>query len=79
MGRDPIAINSNYYCLDQGGWVPTGVQTARASGFLTSMLIFKKLMETEKLDPLVIRKTIPLCMFQYQRMFGTARYSFEFI
>jgi len=73
MGRDPIAINSNYYCLDQGGWVPTKVQSARAAGFLTSLLIFKKLMETEKLEPLVIRKTIPLCMFQYQRMFNAAR------
>lgn len=73
MGRDPIAINSNYYCLDQGGWIPTRVQSARAAGILTSMLIFKRLMETEKLEPLVIRKTIPLCMFQYQRMFGTSR------
>ena len=73
MGRDPIAINSNYYCLDQEGWVPTRVQSARAAGFLASMLIFKKLMETEKLEPLVIRKTIPLCMYQYQRMFNTAR------
>jgi len=73
MGRDPIAINSNYYCLDQGGWVPTHVQSARAAGFVSSMLIFKRLIDTEKLEPLLIRKTIPLCMFQYQRMFNTAR------
>ncbi|XP_057315865.1 carnitine O-palmitoyltransferase 1, liver isoform-like [Hydractinia symbiolongicarpus] len=73
MGRDPISINSNYYCLDQGNWVPTPIQTSRAAGITCLMLIFKNLLDTEKLDPLVIRKTIPLCMWQYQRMFGTAR------
>lgn len=73
MGREPIAINSNYYCLDQGGWIPTKSQTARAAGFTCLIMSFKKLLDTEKLDPLVIRKTIPLCMWQYQNMFGTAR------
>ena len=73
MGRDPISINSNYYVLDQGGWVPTRIQTARAAGFSSLMLIFKHLLQTEQLEPLVIRKTIPLCMDQYQRMFGTSR------
>ncbi|XP_002154641.1 carnitine O-palmitoyltransferase 1, liver isoform [Hydra vulgaris] len=73
MGRDPIAINSNYYCLDQGGWIPTRIQTARAAGFTCLLLDFKRLIETEKLEPLAIRNTIPLCMIQYLRMFGTTR------
>jgi len=73
MGRDPIAINSNYYGMDQGGWVPTRIQTSRAAGITSLMLLFKKLIDSEELDPLVIRKTIPLCMAQYQRMFATAR------
>jgi len=73
MGRDPISINSNYYILDQGNWVPTKKQTARAAGFTSLALLFKSLMDREQLEPLVIRNTIPLCMWQYQRMFATAR------
>lgn len=73
MGRDPISINSNYYGLDQGCWVPTNVQSARAAGVTCLMLIFQKLVDTEHLRPIVIRKTIPLCMWQYQRMFGSTR------
>jgi len=73
MGRDPISINSNYYVLDQGGWVPTKIQTSRAAGITSLILLFKKLIDTEHLDPLVIRKTIPLCMAQYSRMFSTSR------
>eukprot|EP00794_Sanderia_malayensis_P019509 gene19509-21438_t len=73
MGRSPITINSNYYCLDQSGWVPTKVQTSRAAGVLFFLLEFKKQVEHEELEPLVIRDTIPLCMWQYERMFGTVR------
>ena len=29
MGRDPISINSNYYCFDHAFWNPTNVQTSR--------------------------------------------------
>ena len=74
MGREPIAINSNYYILDQGGWRPTNVQSARAAGITSLFLAFKQMMETEQLEPLVIRYTIPLCMAQYSRMFGCSRY-----
>ena len=77
MGRDPIAINSNYYVMDQGVWVPTSIQTARAAGVTSLILLFKKQLESEQLDPLLIRKTIPLCMHQYQRLFGSSRYVFH--
>lgn len=30
-GRSPIAVNSNYYCLDSGRSCPTPVQEARAA------------------------------------------------
>lgn len=73
MARDPIAINSNYYVLDQGVWCPTNKQTARAAGFTAMVMLFKEVLDSEKLEPLVIRNTIPLCMQQYARMFSTAR------
>eukprot|EP00795_Rhopilema_esculentum_P003730 gene3730-15005_t len=73
MGRSPITINSNYYCLDQSGWTPSRLQTSRAAGILFFLLEFKRQIETEELEPLVIRDTIPLCMWQYERTFGTSR------
>lgn len=33
-------------------------------------------IETEDLEPLLIRKTIPICMWQYERTFKTTRYLF---
>ena len=63
--------------MDQGGWVPTKIQTARAAGFTCLCMSFKKLLDTEKLDPLVIRKTIPLCMWQYQNIFATSRFVYN--
>lgn len=34
---------------------------------------FKRLIDHERLDPMLIRGTVPLCMAQYRRMFGTTR------
>jgi len=36
-------------------------------------------IETEDLEPLLIRKTIPICMSQYERTFKTTRYLYLFI
>ena len=57
----------------QGNWVPTHKQTARAAGFTSIVMLFKSVLDSEKLEPLVIRNTIPLCMQQYARMFSSAR------
>jgi len=71
-GRTPIMINSNYYVLDSK-FRPTLSQTARAGRLVHHMLVFKDLIEEETLEPMRIRGLIPLCMEQYQRMFGTCR------
>ena len=34
----------------------------------------KRAIDREELPPLVIRNTIPVCMGQYERVFGTTRY-----
>ncbi|CAH1790020.1 unnamed protein product [Owenia fusiformis] len=73
MGRSPIAINSNYYILDESYWQPTHKQVSRAAGVCYQYHSFKRLCDREELLPLVIRNTIPLCMAQYERMFSTVR------
>lgn len=73
MSRDPIAISSNYYIHDQINWTPTKRQVSRAAGITTIIMQFKALLDYEELEPLRIRNTIPLCMWQYERMFSTAR------
>jgi len=71
-GRSPIMINSNYYVLD-GKYRPTTNQLERAANICNGFLRFKDLIESETLEPMVIRNLIPLCMSQYRRMFGTSR------
>lgn len=72
MGRLPLPNNSNYYCLDQN-WHPTLNQASRAATMCYFFLKYYQEIETEKLEPLLIRKTIPICMWQYERTFKTTR------
>ncbi|XP_048580409.1 carnitine O-palmitoyltransferase 1, liver isoform-like isoform X1 [Nematostella vectensis] len=72
MGRSPLPINSNYYCLDQG-WYPTREQPSRAAVITYFFLKYHQELETEQLRPLLIRNTIPTCMAQYERTFKTVR------
>lgn len=73
-GRSSIAINSNYYVLDSGRWQPTYVQEARAGGVIYSMLMYKEKLVHETLEPTMVGDgAVPLCMWQFKRMFSTAR------
>ncbi|KAK8789160.1 hypothetical protein V5799_021073 [Amblyomma americanum] len=36
-------------------------------------LVFKRLIDREELQPLVLRGTVPICMSQYERLFSTTR------
>lgn len=73
MGRTPIAINSNYYVLDQSYWKPTNRQISRAASIVHHTLVVKRQIDREELPPLVIRGVIPLCMAQYERVFSSTR------
>ncbi|XP_072021123.1 carnitine O-palmitoyltransferase 1, liver isoform-like [Amphiura filiformis] len=73
MGRSPLAINSNYYTMDNGFWKPTEHQSTRAAGLCYMLMQFKRKIEHEQVVPLLIRNTIPVCMYQYERLFGTTR------
>lgn len=72
MGRSPLPINSNYYCLDQN-WHPTLNQASRAATMSYFFLKYSQEIQSENLEPLLIRKTIPICMWQYERTFKTTR------
>lgn len=72
MGRSPLPINSNYYCLDQN-WHPTLNQASRAATITYFCLKYYQEIRSETLEPLHIRKTIPICMWQYERTFKTTR------
>lgn len=73
-GRDSIAINSNYYILDSGRWNPTHIPESRAACLLYSFMRFKEKLAREEIRPISIPPIgVPLCMWQYERMFATSR------
>eukprot|EP00924_Labyrinthula_sp_SR-Ha-C_P009331 maker-scaffold_2-snap-gene-20.37-mRNA-1 protein AED:0.01 eAED:0.01 QI:104/1/1/1/1/1/2/70/846 len=71
-GRTPLCVNSNYYIMDSK-FRPTTSQTKRAANVTYHFMKFAQLISEEKLEPLRIRGSIPLCMEQYRNMFGTCR------
>mmetsp|Transcript_4710 Transcript_4710/g.5354 ORF Transcript_4710/g.5354 Transcript_4710/m.5354 type:complete len:850 (+) Transcript_4710:202-2751(+) len=71
-GRTPLMVNSNYYILDSKHR-PTTNQLERAGNIIHNFLLFKDMIENETLEPMLIRGKVPLCMEQYERMFGTCR------
>jgi len=71
-GRTPLMANSNYYVLDSKSR-PTTNQIERAGNVVHHFLRFKDMIEGETLEPMLIRGRVPLCMEQYERMFGTCR------
>ena len=72
-GRESIAINSNYYVLTQGRWLPTRSQTARAAVQLYQFARFNSKLVADGVKPITIQDTVPLCMWQYERIFATCR------
>ncbi|GBN52303.1 hypothetical protein AVEN_126217-1 [Araneus ventricosus] len=53
--------------------LPTTNQVARAANFIYAALTFRKLLNTQTLKPVTIQDFIPLCAWQYERMFNTTR------
>lgn len=71
--RSPLPNNSNYYCCDECYWAPTDKPVSRAAFLIYNLLVFKRLIDREELEPLVLRSTVPICMAQYERLFSTVR------
>ena len=72
-GRTPIMVNSNFYCLDSIENHSTNVQAARAANCILSAFMYRKLIESEDLEPIMAQAKIPLCSRQYERQFNTTR------
>ncbi|XP_065837964.1 carnitine O-palmitoyltransferase 1, liver isoform-like isoform X2 [Oscarella lobularis] len=71
--RSSLMINSNYYGMDAMFKKMTSLQAARAGSVINAFFVYKRRLETERMDPLMLRGIIPLCSYQYERTFGTTR------
>lgn len=60
-GRNPLMINSNYYCLDVTSAITTHIQSARAASIVHWMLRVRRLIDREELEPIMGQKLVPLC------------------
>ncbi|XP_012346719.1 carnitine O-palmitoyltransferase 1, liver isoform isoform X2 [Apis florea] len=72
-GRSPIMVNSNFYGIDAILMYPTNIQVARAANVIYSCLQYRRLIERQELEPILIQGLVPLCSWQYERVFNTTR------
>ncbi|RHZ69204.1 hypothetical protein Glove_287g7 [Diversispora epigaea] len=70
---DPVVLNLNpFFLLEDDPTPARNNQVERAASLITSSLKFVHALRTETLEPDFFRGS-PLCMSQFQRMFGAAR------
>ncbi|CAL4066368.1 unnamed protein product [Meganyctiphanes norvegica] len=72
-GRSPIMVNSNFYGTDAILIHPTHIQAARAANVTHCAFLFRRLIDRQKLSPIMVQNTVPLCSYQYERTFNTTR------
>ncbi|XP_034978519.1 carnitine O-palmitoyltransferase 1, liver isoform isoform X2 [Zootoca vivipara] len=72
-GRGPIMVNSNYFAMDFLYFTPTSVQAARAGNAIHSILLYRRKLDRQQIQPLMIYNAIPMCSSQYERLFNTCR------
>ncbi|KAJ1525467.1 hypothetical protein ONE63_010277 [Megalurothrips usitatus] len=72
-GRSPLMVNSNFYGIDAILMHPTKVQAARAATVIYTCLQYRRLIERQELEPILIQGLVPLCSWQYERLFNTTR------
>lgn len=70
--RYPLTIYSNWYGLDRIDPILRS-QVARAANLVNGLISFKRMVDTQTLEPNRIQGTVPLCMWQYSRIFGSVR------
>ncbi|XP_062403002.1 carnitine O-palmitoyltransferase 1, muscle isoform [Sardina pilchardus] len=72
-GRGPIMVNSNFYVMDLMYVTPTHRQAARAGNVVHAMLQYRRKLERGEHTPLRALGVVPMCSYQYERMFNTTR------
>ncbi|XP_067830625.1 carnitine O-palmitoyltransferase 1, liver isoform-like isoform X2 [Heptranchias perlo] len=73
QGREPIMVNSNYYAMDFLYVTPTKVQAARAGNLVHALLLYRRKLTREEIQPLLIRGVVPMCSNQYENIFNSSR------
>ncbi|XP_041987683.1 carnitine O-palmitoyltransferase 1, liver isoform [Aricia agestis] len=71
-GRSPLMVNSNFYGTDTL-MRATSVQAARAGTLIHMCLKFRRLIDRQELEPIMLQNMVPLCSSQYERLFNTVR------
>ncbi|KAI9742418.1 MAG: hypothetical protein M1818_003952 [Claussenomyces sp. TS43310] len=70
---NPVVLNLNpFFLLEDDPTPARNNQVTRAASLVVSALSFVRAVRKEELPPDTMRGT-PLCMYQYSRLFGTAR------
>nr|KMM67943.1 carnitine O-palmitoyltransferase 2 [Coccidioides posadasii RMSCC 3488] len=70
---NPVVLNLNpFFLLEDDPTPARNHQVTRAASLVVSALSFVRAVRREELTPDTVRGK-PLCMFQYSRLFGTAR------
>ncbi|XP_035909670.1 carnitine O-palmitoyltransferase 1, liver isoform isoform X1 [Anopheles stephensi] len=72
-GRGALMVNSNFYGIDAIFMHPTKVQSARAASVVNLLLQFRRTVERQELEPILVQGLVPLCSWQYERIFNTVR------
>lgn len=52
---------------------PSKIQAARAASVIHSCLQYRRLIERQELEPIMVQGFVPLCSWQYERVFNTTR------
>lgn len=70
---NPVVLNLNpFFLLEDDPTPARNNQVTRAASLVVSALCFVRAVRKEELPPDTLKGT-PLCMYQYSRLFGTAR------
>lgn len=70
---NPVVLNLNpFFLLEDDPTPARNNQVTRAASLVISALCFVRAVRKEELPPDTLKET-PLCMYQYSRLFGTAR------
>lgn len=72
-GRSPLMVSSNFYGIDAIFTIPTNIQCARAASVINLLLNFRRTVERQELEPVLVQGLVPLCSWQYERIFNTVR------
>jgi len=72
-GRMPVAIHSSFYFTNSLPKTMVSDPLAKAATSLYGMLSFSELVFSNKLQPVMLRKLVPLCMYNYKFIYNVTR------